>query len=373
MLDIHTLLEQALVRRAADILLKSGRSPMFRVDGVLCESSMPSLTPSDCMDLARSVLYSSNRDRLLCSGMSPDAEIDVDAQLKQLKEMQELDTVFTIPCVARVRANLFLHRATMGIVLRVVPLTAPTIASANLPAVLHEMVQRPQGLVLISGPTGSGKTTTLAALIEEINQTRAANIVTIEDPIEYVFEDKRSVVLQREVGTDTASFDSALRSVLRQNPDVIAVGELRDARAIRTALTAAELGHLVLATVHTASATACVRRLINVLPPDERDAAIGQLSANLLCAVSQRLVKRKDGSGRIPAAEVMTDSPTIRKLIDERRLDDLHNAVRDGEHYHMCTLNQSLESLVLRGLVDADDALAKSPNPMELRQLLRHA
>jgi twitching motility protein PilT len=296
----------------------------------------------------------------------------VDEKMQLLEERTEIDTVFTITGVARVRCNLFLQRGTIGAALRIIPLQPPTIEEANLPAVFREFVAQQQGLILITGPTGSGKSTTMAAMVEEINRTRTANIVTIEEPIEYVFEDKRSVILQREVGVDTASFATGLRSVLRQNPDVIAIGEMRDVDTMRVALTAAELGHLVIATLHTMSAPATITRILNSFPAEERVPLRVQLANTLICAVAQRLVLRADGQGRLPAVEVLVGSPTVRKLIEEDKTEDLYAAMREGEHYGMNTLNQSLERLYRAQRITYEEALANATNVAELKQMLRH-
>jgi len=374
MRNIHGLLEYAISRRASDVILKAGSPPVLRIDGRVVVSELPPLTPLDCHELAYSILYSATRDALLASAHPRESvePLDVDEKMQLLEERTEIDTVFTITGVARVRCNLFLQRGTIGAALRIIPLQPPTIEEANLPAVFREFVAQQQGLILITGPTGSGKSTTMAAMVEEINRTRTANIVTIEEPIEYVFEDKRSVILQREVGVDTASFATGLRSVLRQNPDVIAIGEMRDVDTMRVALTAAELGHLVIATLHTMSAPATITRILNSFPAEERVPLRVQLANTLICAVAQRLVLRADGQGRLPAVEVLVGSPTVRKLIEEDKTEDLYAAMREGEHYGMNTLNQSLERLYRAQRITYEEALANATNVAELKQMLRH-
>ncbi len=371
--NIHDLLEYAIARRASDVILKAGSPPVLRIDGKVVVSDLSPLTPVDCHELAYSILYSAARDALLTSAQPRESvePLNVDEKMQQLESHAEIDTVFTIGGVARVRCNLFLQRGSISAALRIIPLQPPTIEEANLPAVLKDFVSQQQGLILITGPTGSGKSTTMAAMIEEINRTRTANIVTIEEPIEYVFEDKRSVILQREVGSDTTSFATALRSVLRQNPDVIAIGEMRDVDTMRVALTAAELGHLVIATLHTMSAPSTITRILNSFPPEERVPLRVQLANTLVCAVAQRLVLRADGRGRLPAVEILVGSPTVRKIIEEGKTDDLYGAMREGEHYGMNTLNQALERLCTAQLITPEEALAHAGNVAELRQMLR--
>ncbi|GBC95623.1 Twitching mobility protein [bacterium HR16] len=372
--NIHDLLEYAILQRASDVILKAGSPPVLRIDGKVVVSNLPPLTPLDCHELAYSILYSAARDMLLASAHPRESvePLDVDEKMQQLEQHAEIDTVFTIGGMARVRCNLFLQRGSISAALRIIPLQPPTIEEANLPPIFKEFVSQQQGLILITGPTGSGKSTTMAAMIEEINRTRTANIVTIEEPIEYVFEDKRSVILQREVGTDTTSFATALRSVLRQNPDVIAIGEMRDVETMRVALTAAELGHLVIATLHTMSAPATIVRILNSFPPEERVPLRVQLANTLICAVAQRLVLRADGNGRLPAVEILVGSPTVRKLIEDGKTDDLYSAMREGEHYGMNTLNQALEQLYAAQLITYEEALAHAGNVAELKQMLRH-
>ncbi|GIV18658.1 MAG: twitching motility protein PilT [Armatimonadota bacterium] len=374
MRNVHDLLEYAIERRASDVILKAGSPPVLRIDGKVIVGDLPPLTPLDCHELAYSILYSAARDALLASAHPRESvePLDVDEKMQQLEQHAEIDTVFSVGGMARVRCNLFLQRGSISAALRIIPLQPPTIEDANLPPVFKDFVSQQQGLILITGPTGSGKSTTMAAMIEEINRARTANIVTIEEPIEYVFEDKRSVILQREVGTDTASFATALRSVLRQNPDVIAIGEMRDVETMRVALTAAELGHLVIATLHTMSAPATITRILNSFPPEERVPLRVQLANTLICAVAQRLVLRADGKGRLPAVEILVGSPTVRKLIEEGKTDDLYAAMREGEHYGMNTLNQALEQLYAAQLITYEEALANASNVAELKQMLRH-
>jgi twitching motility protein PilT len=291
--------------------------------------------------------------------------------MKQLEQKRELDMVFSIPGLARVRANLFLQRGTIGAALRILPLHPYTIEELSLPPILKKMALEPQGLIIITGPTGSGKTTTMAALIEEINRNKYANIFTIEEPIEYVFQDRKSVIHQREVGIDTENFKTALHSVTRQTPDVIAIGELRDRETMDVAMTAAEIGHLVITTLHTTSAAATMDRIVNSFPEHLKKQTCQQLAASLLCVTSQRLVPRSNGNGRIPAVELMTHAPRIKKALEEGDTSELYSFIREGAHFGMNTMNQALEKLCLARMISVEDAVQFAGNPAELRQMLR--
>jgi twitching motility protein PilT len=379
MKSIHELLEIAIRQRSSDLVLKAGSPPAIRVDGRMERMDLPELRASDTREFARSIIYSAARDRLLNQDAadaetSPDddgIEHDTETRLRRLDEAEELDIVFSIPNLARVRTNLFVQRGAVGAVLRIIPLHPFTLEQLRLPPVLKEVALQPQGLIIVTGPTGSGKTTTMAAIIEEINRQRSCNVFTIEDPIEYVFTDKNSVVHQREVGSDTRSFAAALRGVTRQSPDVIAIGEMRDAETMDVAMTASEIGHLVITTLHTVSAVATVDRIVNSFPTHLRRQVSAQLAASLLCVTSQRLVPRAGGRGRIPAVEVLTASPTVRKQIEEGDTSDLQASLRDGHHYGMNTMNQALERLVLDKQITVKDALQFAGNQTELKQMLR--
>lgn len=340
--SIHELLELAINNKASDLVIKAGAAPALRIDGRMEWTKLPVISPEATRELAYEVIFSASRDALLqypnSRGIGIEME-DADIRMKELENKQELDLVFTIPGLARVRANLFMQRGTVGAALRIIPLHPYTVDQLGLPPILKKLALEPQGLIIFTGPTGSGKTTTLAALIEEINRNKNANIFTIEEPIEYVFEDKKSVVLQREVGQDTLSFETALRSVTRQTPDVIAIGELRDRETMEVAMTAAEIGHLVLTTLHTTSAAATIDRIVNSFPEHLKKQVCQQLAQSLLCVTSQRLVHRAAGVGRVPAVEVMTISPTIRKQLEDGETSDLYAHIRDGGHFGMNTMN----------------------------------
>jgi twitching motility protein PilT len=374
MVNIHELLEAAIRHRASDLFLKAGSPPALRIDGTVVATKLPPLQPTDTEELAQSIIYSASRDYLLRFGASRDDSDPAgvaDDHMGRLAEKEEIDLVFTIPNLARVRANLFLQQSTVAAALRIIPLRAFNVEELNLPPLLRELADARQGLILVTGPTGSGKSTTLAALLDHINTTRHGNIITVEDPIEYAIEDKHCVVYQREVGRDTQSFEAGLRSVLRQSPDVIMLGEMRDAETMAVALGAAEMGHLVLSSVHTTSASATVDRIVNAFQPHERAQIRSQLANVLTGVISQRLLRRLNAPGRVPAVEIMVNTPSIRKFIEEGNLPEIYNTIREGRHFGMNTMNQSLERLVQANLISTEDALLNAGNIQELRQVLR--
>ena len=375
MKSIHEILESAIAQKASDVIIKVGCPPAFRVDGNLTLASSEPLTFQDVEELIHSIIYSSARDYLLQMGAGVGkftGEELVERRVKTLRDMEEIDLVFTIEGLARVRSNLFLQRNMVSAALRLIPIVPQTIEDLNLPLILKEWADQPHGLVIITGPTGSGKSTTVAAMIDYINSTRESHVVTVEDPIEHVFQDKKCVVNQREVGSDTKSYASALRSVLRQTPDVIVIGEMRDAETMEVAITAGEVGHLVITTLHTTSAPVTIDRMLNSFPIEARQQVALQLSAGLIGVTSQRLAIHSSGHGRLPAVEVMTGSPTIKKLIEERDTAELYTALRDGEHFGMRTMNQDLERLYQEKKITADEAVLHTTNPAELKQMLRH-
>jgi twitching motility protein PilT len=373
--NIHELLELAIRHRASDLLLKAGSAPALRIDGTVVTTKLPPIEAAQMDELAQSVIYSASRDYLL-RFQAPKQQGDeipnlADSLLQQLAQKEEIDLVFTIPNLVRVRCNLFLQQSTIAAALRIIPLRPFTVEELNLPPVLREVADARQGLILVTGPTGSGKSTTLAALVEHINATRHGNIITIEDPIEYVYEDKHSVIYQREVGRDTRTFATGLRSVLRQSPDVIMLGEMRDAETMSVAMGAAEMGHLILTSIHTTSASATVERIVNAFQPHERAQVRLQLANVLTGVISQRLLRRANGNGRVPAVEIMINTPSVRKHIEEGNLHELYAAIREGRHFGMNTMNQSLERLVQAKLISVEDALNNAGNIQELRQMLR--
>ncbi len=349
-LSIDDLLRRAVEARASDLHLKVGNHPYLRIDGVLHPiNDVPRVTPEEMLSMAFSMM--TNR------------------QKQKFKESAELDMAYGVAGLGRFRVNVFQQRGNVGMVLRVIPTKIRTIDELNLPAVIEKICEEQRGLVLVTGTTGSGKSTTLAAMIDRINSTRADHIITIEDPIEFLHRDKKGFVNQREVEVDTASFSTALRAALRQDPDVILVGEMRDLETISTALLAAETGHLVLSTLHTLDATETVQRIIAVFPPPEQKQIRLQLASTLKAVISQRLVRRADGIGRVPAVEVMIATAYIRDCVtnpDKTRL--IRDAIAAGtSQYGMQTFDQSLYELYSRGLITYEEALLRASNPDDFR------
>jgi twitching motility protein PilT len=379
--SIHDLLELAIHERASDLIVKAGNPPVLRVDGGIVPADAPVLSADDADRIIQSIEIAAQRDRLFQPDLNlSEEEIlqlalgdDATGETAESTLEAERDLVFTIPGLARIRANVYRQRGTAAAAIRIIPLQPLTLDELEMPAALKELALQPHGLILVTGPTGSGKSTTLAAIIEHINRNQRRNIITIEDPVEFVFQEKLSVIQQREIGKDTPSFSSALNAALRQTPDVLMVGEMRTQEAMEATLSAAEVGHLVLSTLHTTSASAAIDRLLNSFPPDRRAQVTSQITATLTGIIAQRLVPRSDKPGRIAVTEVMASSPTVVKLIEDGNTGDLLSAMREGGHYGMSTFNQSLERLQRQDKISAEDALACSPYPQELRQLMRHA
>jgi twitching motility protein PilT len=295
-------------------------------------------------------------------------------QIEEYERHHEMDLAFTLEGVTRIRASIYMQRTTVAMVLRLIPLKIKNLEELGMPATLADFTKARNGLVLVTGPTGSGKSTTLAAMIDLINSTRPCNIVTIEDPVEYVHNDKVAIISQREVGIDTASFQEAIKRVLRQAPDVILIGEMRDIETMNVALQAAETGHLVFATVHTSSAAKTLDRLSNMFAPHERPLLWLRLSVTLRGVVSQKLIPRADGTGRVAGVEVMVVTPTITKMLEEGKSDDIYSQIRQGgleTYWGMQTMNQCLVKFVKAGVITQDEALANSGNLTEMRQMLR--
>jgi twitching motility protein PilT len=352
--NLDAILTAMLERHGSDLHLKVGRPPLFRISGALVPTEMAPLTDEDVSDLVLGLMTPTMRHRF-------EAE-------------RSLDFSYSFSEHARFRVNAFHQRGTVGAVLRAVPMRVPTLDQLALPACLKDIALQQSGLVLVTGPTGSGKTTTLAALIEHVNANRQAHIVTIEDPVEFVFTDRRCVVGQREIGTDTPDFKTALRCVLRQDPDVILIGEMRDAETISTAVTAAETGHLVFSTLHTVDAAQTVDRIVDAFPAEQQRQVRLQLAQVLRGVISQRLVPMATRQQRIAACEVMTSSPQVQKYIAEGETTMLKRVIEEsGGYYRMQTLNQSLAALVQRGLVALEAARAASPDADELHRFLRQA
>jgi twitching motility protein PilT len=345
-MDLNEILQIAVRGNASDIHLKAGLPPMFRVDGALVPLKQGQrLLPDQIQTIAHTVMNPGQRERF--------------------ERFREVDLAYGVPGVGRFRVNVFLQRGTVGVVFRVIPFQVRTIDQLNLPKVVETIAMEPRGLVLVTGTTGSGKSTTLAAMIDHINTNRTCHIVTIEDPIEFLIRDKRSIVNQREIGVDTTGFAEALRAALRQDPDVILVGEMRDFETIETALTAAETGHLVLSTLHTIDATETITRIISVFPPHQQQQVRLQLMGIIKGIISQRLVPRADGKGRVPALEVLVSTARIRECVSEKeRTREIPDAIAKGyTTYGMQTFDQSLMSLVKRGLVTYEECLRHVSNP----------
>jgi len=345
-LNLNEILKIALKGGASDIHLKSGLPPMFRVDGALVPlKNGERLLPEEMQNVALSI-------------MNP-------VQKARFEEHRECDLAHGIPGLGRFRVNVFQQRGTVGVVFRVIPFGVKSIEQLLLPKVIERIAMENRGLILVTGTTGSGKSTTLAAMIDFINTNRTSHIMTIEDPIEFLIRDRRSIVNQREIGVDTQSFSNALRAALRQDPDVILVGEMRDFETIETAITAAETGHLVMSTLHTLDATETINRIISVFPPYQQKQVRLQLGAILKAVISQRLVPRADGKGRVPALEVMVSTARIRECIGEKeRTKELPDAISNGfTTYGMQTFDQSLMHLVKQELVSYEEALKHVSNP----------
>ncbi len=345
-MTIDELLKVAIDRRASDLHLKVGTHPIIRIDGALYPlEEFSRVTQEEVVALAQSV-------------MTP-------AQKERLRVNFEVDLAYSAPGLGRFRSNCFLQRGTIGMVFRVIPTKIPTFAELFLPAVIEKLSLQERGLILVTGTTGSGKSTTLATMVDYINRHRTVNIVTIEDPIEFLHRDRRGIVSQREVGTDTESFALALRSALRQDPDVILVGEMRDFETVSTALLAAETGHLVLSTLHTLDAVESVNRIIAVFPPYQQKQVRIQLAAVLQGIISMRLVPRADGKGRVPAIEALVATETIREaVLDQDKTRKIRDFIAAGRsQYGMQTFDQSLYDLLERKLITYQEALKWCSNP----------
>jgi twitching motility protein PilT len=334
----------------SDLHITAGSPPQARIDGKLIPWDVSALSLADTQNLCYSLLD--------------------ETQKRRFEKEKELDFSFGIEGVSRFRGNLSLQRGSVSGAFRTIPYKIRTLAELGLPAILVTLTKKPRGLVLLTGPTGSGKTTSLAAMIDQVNSERNEHIITIEDPIEYQFTHKRSLVNQREVGDDTVSFHEALRHVLRQDPDVVLIGEMRDLETIQAALTISETGHLVFATLHTNSAVQTINRIIDVFPPHQQMQVRTQLSFVLEGVVCQTLIPRANGKGRVVAAEVMLPNPAIRNLIREQKIHQIYSAMQAGQETHgMITFNQSLLDLYRRGEIAWEEALGHSSEPEELKQM----
>jgi twitching motility protein PilT len=349
--QLKELLEITIQEQASDLHLSVGHPPVLRVAGRL----IPLL----------------KRRKLSFEDLQGFSQVLMrEDQLQRFFKEREIDFSYNYLGKARFRVNVFFQRGNISIVLRLIPAEIKTIEELNLPPVLHQFTKASQGFVLITGPSSHGKSTTLAALIQEINRTRTDHIITIEDPIEYVFKEERCIIDQREVYQDTLSFARALRSTFRQDPDVIMVGEMRDPETIATAITAAETGHLVFATLHTNSASQTIHRIVDSFPPAQQDQIRAQLSGSLLGVVSQRLIPRLRG-GLIPACEVMLNTPAVANLIRENKIHEIPLVIETSAEIGMISLNRSLADLVKRREISLENAINYSLNPTELKMLIR--
>ena len=351
MANLHQLLKAMIEKGSSDLHITTSSPPQLRIDGKLHPLKMPPLSPPETKQLCYSIL--------------------TDAQKHKFEENNELDLSFGVRGLSRFRANIFTQRGAVAGAFRAIPYKIMTFEELGLPPIISELAKKPRGLILVTGPTGSGKSTTLATIVDKINTERSEHIVTIEDPIEYLHPHKSCVVNQREVGADTSSFTTALKYILRQDPDVVLIGELRDLETIEAALTVAETGHLAFATLHTNSCVQTINRIVDVFPPYQQSQVRAQLSFVLEGVVSQSLLPRANGPGRALALEVMVPNSAIRNLIREDKIHQIYSQMQIGqEKFGMQTMNQSLGSLYTKRMISMDDALGRSSDPEELRNII---
>ena len=352
--SIDDLLEHMVARGASDLHVTVGSAPVIRLNGRLDRlPDFPRLSPDDTQRLLYRILSTE--------------------QQKHLEVNRQIDVSHSIPGLARFRVNVYFQRESLGAAFRAIPTELKTVEDLGLPEQLHELATKPRGLVLVTGPTGSGKSTTLAAVIDEINRTREDHIMTIEDPIEFLHRHKRCIVNQREIGPDATSFAEALRGALRQDPDVILLGEMRDLETIATALTAAETGHLVFATLHTQDAPSTVDRLIDVFPAAQQEQVRVQIASTIQGIVTQTLLPTLDGSGRVAACEILLPDDAVRNLIRQAKVEQIYSVMQTGTSKGMQTLEQALVDFVKRGVVSQEIALSRSSRPEQLKGLLQRA
>lgn len=349
-MDIIELLKIATVKKASDIHISVGIAPTLRIDGKVIRLEQAELTEEDTEKMVFELL--SNRD------------------LKILEENGEVDSSYTISKNRRFRINAYKQKGYYGIALRIIPLEVPTISSLVLPKIVEEISNLPRGLILVTGPAGSGKSTTLAAMINEINKNRESHILTLEDPIEYLHKHKKSIVNQREIGRDSKTFGSALRASLRQDPDVILIGEMRDLESISIALTAAETGHLVLSTLHTVGSAKTIDRIIDVFPSHQQQQVRIQLSSVIQAVISQQLLPKADGFGRVAAFEIMIATLGIRNLIRDKKTYQIDSAIEIGAHLKMKTMDNALIELCRQGLISKEVALMQSINQDNIKKYI---
>ena len=341
-MDISELLAFVVKNKASDLHLSSGLPPMIRVHGDIRRINLPAMEHKD----VQSMVY----------------DIMNDGQRKFFEENLECDFSFAIPNLARFRVNAFVQQRGAAAVMRTIPSKIQSLEDLKCPPIFKDIADQPRGMVLVTGPTGSGKSTTLAAMVNHINENEFGHILTVEDPIEFVHESKKCLINQREIGPHSLSFANALRSSLREDPDVILVGEMRDLETIRLAMTAAETGHLVFGTLHTSSAAKTIDRIIDVFPAEEKEMVRAMLSESLRAVISQTLLKTKDGTSRVAAHEIMIGTPAIRNLIREAKVAQMYSAIQTGQQFGMMTLDQTLQELVKKNIVSSDEARSKAAN-----------
>ena len=348
-MELRDLLLLAIQQKASDLHLTENTPPVLRIDGKLLLTKNPPLTRDDMKKMIYSILS--------------------DAQKEKFEKDLELDFSLSLPGLDRFRANVHIQRGSAEAAFRRIPIFIPRMEELGLPNIVCDLARRPNGLVLVTGPTGMGKTTTLAAMVDLINQERSSLIISIEDPIEYIHYDKKCIIKQREVYNDTHSFAEALKRCLRQDPDIIIVGEMRDLETISTALTAAETGHLVLATLHTPDAPQTIERIIDVFPAHQQQQVRLQLSGALQGVISQLLLPRASGTGRVLSTEIMTATPGVRNLIREQAVEQIPTVMQTGAQFGMRTMDKSLKELYQAGIISYEVALSKAKNPEEFKQL----
>lgn len=348
-LGMEELLKRMVGNKASDLHLAVGSPPVYRINGSLIATDTEPLAHNLLQEMVYSILNFEQREKF--------------------EKDKELDFSYSIPGVSRYRGNALLQRGTMGAVFRAIPSRPMTLTELGYPSILQDFCKKPRGLILVTGPTGSGKSTTLAAMIDYINEHEAVHIVTIEDPIEFLYKNKKAIIRQRELGPDTHSFNEALKHVLRQDPDVILVGEMRDLETISLAVTSAETGHLVFATLHTTGAPATVDRIVDVFPPYQQQQIRAQLGGILEGVISQTLIPTADGNGRACAMEIMVGTTAIRNLIREGKTHQITSMIQSGGQFGMISLDSSLRNLVTQGKITFEDAMTKASNIEEFKRL----
>lgn len=352
-MDLDIFLRMAVAQGVSDVHIRAGAAPVMRKDGDMIATKMPPLSEPEIQNFAKGIIP--------------------EKTLPRLKNRTDFDFSFMLDNSCRFRVNLFYEMGRLGLVMRLIPLKIPTLDDLGHPSVINRFADLNKGLVLVTGPTGSGKSTTLAALLNTINRTQHKHIVTLEDPVEYVYQSDKSVVTQRQLGMDTDSFPNGIKYALRQDPDVILIGEMRDRETMLAALHAAETGHLVFSTLHTTDSVQTINRIINAFEPYERDPIRNQLGGVLQGTISQRLVKKAEGKGRVAVSEVMVVSPAIRDYILRDEMGEIYQLLNNAEFEGAHSLNHSLHNAFRNGLITAKDALDTSENPTELQQMLRGA